>query len=351
MGHYISDDQDLAMVVNDTRKEPWHLLGTWVRKAMKAAEALKLANLGEWGLSLEPAMWYEESVDDVIVVPGKFVVVRTNPKTGQREALGVVGSGFEIYTNEEAFAWMDAIVANLGGAHYDTAGFLRPLAKDGTALAQVFLTIDLGDAGNVVLDPNGAADQLSSKLYGTFGHDGSLAFTAGVSTQRILCWNTQLGALASSQSKWKTKHTRNMRQRMDQAREVLGLSVRHVERMHEGAEKLVHAKFTNKQFDKLILDVFPMPSRDDEHYRTKSERVEGMHDDLRILYLKAPHNQNISGTKWGAFQTVVEYVDWYRSVKGHTTKAAETVVTRRATGIVTGAGDPKKQRALALLNG
>ena len=94
MSHEIETHGTQAAAVF-ARKDAWHRLGTTVRdRAFTAEEAMRLGHLGGWNVRKLPLTTAEVSEGGVtaIEVPG-FATVRTNPFTGEPEALGVVGGG------------------------------------------------------------------------------------------------------------------------------------------------------------------------------------------------------------------------------------------------------------------
>lgn len=346
MGHAINNDTDFLAVVNDQRGEPWHRLGQRAKATFTAQDALIATNM-DWDVELLPMFGIKGEGDEqeIIHAGNKYMVVYPDPHNGgETTVLGYVGDRYNPVQNREAFAFMDGIVGNIGGAHYDTAGFLRPPRKDGSVMAQVFLTIDLADAGHVVLDPDGAADELNTKMFCFTSHDGSMALTVGESTTRVVCMNTQQMALRSAQRIWKMKHTKNIEGRMDEARQSMSLVLKYVQEMHAEAEKLVHAKFTDSEFNKLIGQVWKMPT-DVTKDRRKAQNTEAAHDALRFCWKVSPTIENIQGTKWGAYQAITEYLDWYAPVK-----AKQQIDVRRATNALIGPSAAKKQRALQLLS-
>ncbi len=85
------------------RKDAWHRLGTTVRdRAFTAEGAMLLGHLGGWDVRKFAAPTTAEVSEGgvtAIEVPG-FATVRTNPFTGEPEALGVVCGGYTPLQNE-----------------------------------------------------------------------------------------------------------------------------------------------------------------------------------------------------------------------------------------------------------
>ena len=135
------------------RKDAWHRLGTTVRdRAFTAEEAMRLGHLGGWDVRKLPLTTAEVSEGGVtpIEVPG-FATVRTNPFTGQPEALGVVGGGYTPLQNEDHADFLN-LLADESGAIFDTAGSLRGGRK-------VFITMQLPDSLTV-----GGTDRVERRM-------------------------------------------------------------------------------------------------------------------------------------------------------------------------------------------
>jgi Domain of unknown function (DUF932) len=101
-------------------KPAWHELGTVLpNDALDSAEALEYSGLARWELTKQP-VFTGNPEDGYRQVRDRFAVVRAT----DGEALGVVGAGYRIVQNEDAFAWCDELLGG-EGFHYKTAGALR----------------------------------------------------------------------------------------------------------------------------------------------------------------------------------------------------------------------------------
>lgn len=307
----INGKASAAFVVTGTgdRQVPWHHLGTYVDKAMTAEEALELANLN-WDVRLVPLMTVEWTN-----VPARVAVVRDTEQGA--EVLGLVGEGYTPIQNREAFTVCDDLVQASGEAHYETAGMLRapmtkPVAPGAPSVpgigGSVFITLSRPD---LVLDASGRADTHARYLLCVNGFDGSKAFTLKMTNVRVVCKNTQELALKRAGNQFKVAHTRNVLARMGQAREALGLVQNFDETFMAQAEALLRAEASieGKAFSQVMDAAFGGIKADasDLQKRRHAERLEN----LQTIAL-APHNENIRGTLWGAYNVVTEYLDWAR---------------------------------------
>ena len=117
MGHMLEQYGDMASFAS-LRQPAWHGLGTVFDEAVSTSEMLDLANLSGWNVRQEP-----------IGLPGRyhggdyFANVRTNPFDGETDVLGIVGSRYRVFQNEELFSFGDNILD--GGGTWETAGSIK----------------------------------------------------------------------------------------------------------------------------------------------------------------------------------------------------------------------------------
>ena len=92
---------------------PWHSLGQRVDKALTAAEAIVAAQL-DYSVEKHPLF-----LEGGAKIEGHFATVRTDTN----DALGVVGSRYQVLQNKSAFSLFDSVVS-VKDAIYETAGAL-----------------------------------------------------------------------------------------------------------------------------------------------------------------------------------------------------------------------------------
>lgn len=310
------------------RQSAWHRLGTVLPEEFTAEQALREANLGGW--NVRKALLQAVVDGQIVDVPDRRAVIRTNPVTGQPEALGVVGSGFEHVQNEEQVDFLNALVDNTG-AHLQTAGALR-------GGRQVFFTCKLPEAMLV-----GGVDRVDLYLAVLNGHDGSMAFRAIASPVRVVCANTQAAALGSAAQSWSTRHTKNAARAVEEARRSLQLAWRYSEEFAHEAERMIQTELDNDEFERVIACVFGAPDEVKDSKVTIRHKIERL-DVVRGLYHDARTQENIRGTRWAGYNAITEFVDWEMPVKG-----SGSYDQRRALRAVDGAGAKDKEVAFALL--
>lgn len=308
MAHHIETHGDQAAAVF-ARKSAWHELGTTVAgEAFTAEEAMRLGHLGGWDVTTVPLTAHEVTEDGVhsIEVPGQFATVRTNPFTGQREALGVVGSQYHPIQNEEHAEVLNRLVDD-SGAIFDTAGSL----KGGR---QVFITMRLPQSIKVA-----GVDEIEMNIAALNSHDGTQAFRLLVTPIRVVCANTQHAALRDHRASVVVKHTASAAGRIAAAREALGMTFEYVEAFEAEAEAMIQRTISEGQFAEATRDLFGWTSEPSKTQRKNQERREAA---LLGLFGDAGTQTPIRGTHWAAYQAVAEYIDHYAPVRAKTGQAA-----------------------------
>lgn len=326
MAHQIEQFEDGTSAFASARIAAWHQLGTITENAMTAEEALEIAQLdSEVIVSEEPVSI--EINGQKLVVDDKFMTYRNHPKKGLT-ALGVVGSRYVPIQNQDAFGFLNNLVDE-SGAIFETAGAI----KEGR---RVFMSIRMPETMSLA----SGADSAKMYIMATNSHDGSSSFTVAVTPVRVVCTNTVNMALKSAHSKINLRHTNSAQGKIAQAKQVLGLVHNYEIEFAAEVQKLTDQVFNDRQFEKLVEDLFPIS--DDSTLALTTKRT-NQRETLLDLWT-APTQQIVAGTKWAAYNAVVEYADWFSPVRG------KNPAENRAKRILTGELDGLKNKALTLLN-
>lgn len=315
MAHNLEQD-NAGNVAFALRGAPaWHGLAqnTWDADAkVTTAEMLDGALLSNWNVQLE----------QVIVPEGynmtnpSYMVVRNNPfDKVTKDVLAVVGDRYHTYQNEELFAFGDNLLD--GGGFWESAGSIR----DGRT---VFGSLQLGK--DIVLDKAGIGDVTKSYLLVTTSHDGSSAIQAMTTPVRVVCQNTLNMALNGCKQSFKVRHTATAKDRVQQAREALGISFAYLDQFEVEANAMFAQSVTDKQFGDIIEALYPMPDR-----TTAGKAVLTKYDDKADIMWdlwRGPTQLGIKGTAWGALNALTERVDYFRAGR----KGTNTGILASASG-------------------
>jgi phage/plasmid-like protein (TIGR03299 family) len=202
---------------------------------------------------------------------------------------------------------------------------------------QVFMSMKMPES----ISLGGGQDTVDMYLMATTSHDGTKAFTAAVTPVRPVCSNTVRLALGSAVSHWSLRHTTNVQGQIALAREALGVVWSYQKDFSEAAGRLASAGFSEDNFDVFLLSLI---KEDAENTDRQEKKAESIRSEMRALW-NAPTQANIAGTRWAAYNAVVEWADWVKPVRSKDTDKDAV----RAARIMSGGVSDLKDRAYRLL--
>ena len=327
MASNIETFEDGTSAFFSNREVAWHKLGVVTDNAQTANQALQVAQLDSIVKVSENSVAAE--IDGkMISFPNRFLTYREHPKKGTT-ALGVVGKRYTPIQNSEAFDFLN-VLADESGAVFETAGSLGNGER-------VFMTMKFPQSMTL-----GGVDVVDNYIMAVNSHDGTTAFTVAVTPIRAVCTNTVRLALAKAQSKISLRHTVNATQKVQQARETLGIVWKYQAEFQNQVESMLSEKFSDADYKRFIEVLIPEPWGKEITQRQMNS-IEDVRADLMTLW-RAPTQENIAGTKWAAYNAVAEYEDWAKPVRS---KKDQDVV--RAERIINGGAEAMKTRAQLLL--
>lgn len=302
-----NENGDVSLYLNGTNGPAWHGLGTVIPGGLSdAASVLKAARL-DWTVEKRAIMYGHRVIDEITgeersilrEVPDAYATVRTD--TGA--ALGTVGKIYTPVQNLEAYDMLTELIGL--GMVCESAGSMGGGSR-------VFVTAEIPEP--LVIDPNGVADQIRQFLAIMNSHDGKSPLVAVVTPWRILCGNTHRFALNGASKKNGTKftirHTKNAKNKMEEARRVLGLTVEYYSEFADEATELAHYEgFTHEDLDELLREVWEVNEDSKRSVTVAQSRTEKIHD---LFDLEA---SRVGRTAFAAENAVTAYVDHFASLK------------------------------------
>lgn len=288
---------------------------------MDVAEAMAEAHLGGWNVRKVPltipAEVTDEGVFGELAVPDQFGVVRTNPVSGERDYLGVVGNVYDPIQNEATAEFIQTVVDEFD-ANLETAGSLGN-GRD------VFITMKLPHTMEI-LGSNGFVDKTEYYLAALNNHTGKTSFRLILTPIRIVCRNTQQAAIGAAKTSWKVRHTATATSRVEEARQKLGLVWKSVGTLDEEFKRLseIPMSFVEaKDFAEKLVDLSKVDP--DSTAATRRRNASGQ---ILNLFSNSPTIAPIAGTRYAAYNAVTEYVDWFQGVRGAEAKGASAQQAR-----------------------
>jgi phage/plasmid-like protein (TIGR03299 family) len=315
-----------ALVPTSNRRTPWAALGTDISGAANVTEALDLAGLN-WGLDVHPASNFTLFTEDGLIDTGldnRRFILRNDTHRG----LAAVGERYSTIDNATVGELAD-VVKSLGGK-FGHAGEL-----DGGR--RVFFTVDLPDA---TVELGNGKDLVSFSTIIQAGHDGRAPVSWKVDGRRLWCTNGCTAQIKGIAHKGTIRHAGDPQLRISEARDLVRDSTRYAKEFGAVASHLLDTKMSEAEFKGFIDGLFPEP---DAEQVSKHTRWDTRRGELLKLWKFADTNDLGRGTRWGAFNSVTEFLDW-----GQTLRPAKGVdaVTQRARRGADDANEALKSLAL-----
>ncbi len=263
------------------REKPWHGLGVIVDKAMNSEDAITLSGLN----------WLVESRPIFDAFGKEIKGFKANTRDSDNSILGVVSDKYQIVQNKEAFEFTDSLVEN-GDITYETAGSLRN-GKQIWLLANMPKVDILGD-------------DIEPYICFTNTHTGTGAIKVCMTPTRVVCNNTLNIALDNAKRIWSTKHMGDIKGKLQEAKQTLGMANKYMDELRIEAEKLAQSKITEGQIEQVLNELFPIDYQKDT--ARKIDNINTVKDNIIACYMR-PDVVKFLGTKWGFINAMADMVD------------------------------------------
>lgn len=320
MAHNLNFNKDTQQYSFFSVKEKaWHGLGTIVDAYPTSTQAIQFAGLN-YTVEKRPLFTYDnpnhyadpEAVNKIagVAVPDYCATFRTD----SQDVLGVVGKDYEVVQNADAFTFFDSIVGG-DGIMYETAGALGKGER-------IFITAKLPQYIKVAKD-----DLIEQYLFLTTSHDGLGSITAAFTPIRIVCNNTLNAAMHNHSNAIKLRHSANVKDRLAQAHQVMGMSYKFSEQLEGIFNKWAATPITDAAVKQLIQRAM-VPSKEvlnniltgklDE----LSTQFNNMVDTVYQYGMSNPSQQTDStrGTVFGAYNAITGYFQNVRKYRDDESK-------------------------------
>lgn len=279
------------------RVPAWHRLGTVFDGDLTTDDVMKQGHLGGWDLRTE-----ELTTASGLSVPGKFGIIRTNPFTGKPEANGgTVGNVYKPIQNEDCATLLSTIVDETEG-RYETAGSLGPQGQ------RVFVTMKMPNS--ILVGGVDAVDRYLTLINPTDGTGSLLLLDTPI---RAVCANTVRAAISNNVSQVKIWHTEKANKTIAEIREALKVTFAFDEAFEAEAEKMIQATITEGQFVKELRKIWPVV-KDESNVRAVNTQRKRELELVKLFTGSETMSEAVRGTKWGAYNAVTEYLDWFTPV-------------------------------------
>ena len=235
-----------------------------------------------------------------------FEVIRDLPGGGVHR-LSIAGERYVTVQNEELAALADGITD--GDMSADVVGHYNNGRN-------IFMTFCLGE--NIVLDPNGSADEIGRYFSIVSSNDGSAAITAMTHNMRLDCQNMLRAVKSEALSIFKMRHTQTVKGRMDDARRALGIAFKQSEVFEAEMQAMIEKEMAKDAFFDLVADIYPKPEKDVrgslKKWESKIETLAGLWNGSTVA--------NLDDTAYKAYNVLNEHLLWYPGIRAGNTENA-----------------------------
>lgn len=215
--------------------------------------------------------------------------------------LGVVGDGYRVFQNEQAFAFMDDLVGDKL-AMYQTAGSLKGGRK-------VWMLASIPREYRA-----GPDDLIKPYVLLTNTHDGSGSLRMIPTSVRVVCQNTlnlALGAAGASEG-LVIRHHGSLDARVKEARAKLGIVTARFDRFDEELHAMLARDLDVESADAYFDGLLP-PAAGPRQRRRRREVIDAF---LTNFDNDANSLAGIRHTAWAAYNAVSEWADHGRRFRG-----------------------------------
>jgi phage/plasmid-like protein (TIGR03299 family) len=245
----------------------------------------------------------------------------------ERKVLGDVGNTYEVFQNEQVFAFGDNIVDS-GDAKWERAGMLR----DGRV---IFGAMELCHLGITV--PGDDSD-IKPYLLLINSFDGSTPAQGILAYIRPVCENTfEMARGTATEYRFSIRHTGSLDGKVAMAREALGIAFKH----NAEVKDLVTRMALTTIVDQQVQDIFRAKIWPVDVEKISDGRLEN-HASTKAFenYMTSSTIDGIRGTVWGAFNAVTEFTDHVATYGG------DSPEDTKADAILFGRAQMRKDRAM-----
>lgn len=274
-----------------SEREPrWFSAGHRVPAGASTLDAMDAAHLTGWDVRLEPVQFSGRS--NLV----RHEVIRTNPFDGGVDTIGIVGDRYNVVSNESAFAFADDLLH--GAGEWDALGAINGGA---TVFGAMHLTDDI---------PSIRDEQIGQYLIMRTSHDGSSNLSVSIVPLRMRCTNALGVTIKGADQTFKIRHSSSVNGRMEEARQVLGISQIYFDAFSASMAKLIDETVTLTEAVRIVEAVYPLKSGAPNAVTRWEDRVQNI-----IGIYNGETCENIHGTKWGVFNAITEELDWHRKAQ------------------------------------
>lgn len=296
MAHNIETSEGVASFAENGKKDKaWHGLGQVFDRPMTVREALE-ASRADYRVELADVFFLtpaivkaaaenpEGSIPCDVVLDAIVKGKRATYRTDKNKPLGIVGEGYGIVQNLDAFTFIDTLCS---GGLTDHAPVIECAGVLGHG-ERIFITAKFPD--DIILDNRGD-DRVEMYMVFTTSHDGTGSVKCMVTPTRVVCNNTLNVAMRNNQGCLSLRHSSNVMQRLDLyskentefAFRALNLMSVYKKSLEERFDHLRRVRVSERDLDRILAEV-ALSEKDFALYREGGILAEGISSRGRNIF-------------------------------------------------------------------
>lgn len=305
MAHEITETDKFGEV-RSTGKKAWHGLGMEIEDGLCVEDAFHTIGLG-WETELAPLFarvdeidpHTGESVSKYLPVTERCAQLRSD----NYDVLGVVSPTYGPIPNMELARFCDNLTGADAAVRCETAGSLRG-GKRIFALCKLPKTIEVV-----------SGDILEQYIAVTNGHGGNAPFSVYPTSIRIVCANTLRYSERDMGKGVSFQHRGDMRDKLKQARDVLGLAVAETAEFERQVKALAGLQWSKAQIKAYMNDLYEeIFGAIDPTSKGAATRITNRNKLVNhwLLNLDDPRQGYAPGSAWAAFNAFTQWSEHER---------------------------------------
>lgn len=319
----------------------WHGLGKVVPEDFSPLQGLELADL-EWTVEQEPLLYQPMDADEWgLVDPVPVTTHVANVRSDTREILGVVSSGYTVVQNHTMAEFCDSLgLVEDSPVRCETVGSIGGGRKTWFLLRGKSFDVAKGDS-------------IYPYVLVSNGHDGSSSFRVTPTTVRVVCSNTLHAVIPRDDSVTQgaaivLRHSRNVNDRVEEARQALRQYGAAIEDTRKVAEHLAAKPVTSETVQEFFLSCYThefgeIPSNPKN--AAEERRVNKAQSAYNSFSRRFDDERGIAGASyWNAFNSFSGLIQHDMKARGRDDQAR---VESRVNSNMFGLNQKRTQAALA----
>jgi len=251
------------------RTATWNNVGMDVKGNKTIGEVLKASNL-DYQVAKKNVYL---GVDKRPKIENQYATVRSS----DNHVYGIVGDGYQICQNEEAFDFVEYIDSDVN--------FVR---AGETAWGMVYIIAELNEFKIL-------GDKFKPYVIFQNGHTGGISIKTSISPLRMVCENQFSYVFKNVANAVTIRHSGDLEYKFENARQTLKLSNEYSKALDKKAEEMFQIKMPEDRCIKVMQNFFEITNDMSER---KMNSIIAKRDDLVTRYFEEDNN-NFKGTAWG----------------------------------------------------